>query len=181
MSTLGRYLDLPTVATTVLNAVTAHFAAGGVELPSRQSIAAGSPNEIAWDCEQLTVALQGVGWGQAEEAFSQNVQTGTGMSAQGSRHAVILVGLVRCTPTLSSDGNPPTPEQITSGGLAFFKDAGMLSQALVTACADLKNAVAMGRGNVARSGLIDPIGPSGGFVGMVGSIYISLTDLNTVG
>lgn len=177
-STIGQYPDIPTLAQTLLGAIGAQYQAAGVALPDRQYIAAGAPNQIAWDCEQLVISLQGIGWGVAEEAFQQTVQTGTGASVQGPRHAVLVVQLVRCLPTPEDDGTPPSADDLTDAGLTYLKDCALLSQAMQIAAAELARPENLGRGAVTRFGIVDPEGPAGGFVGASASLYVSLTKLN---
>lgn len=179
-TTLGRYPDLPTVCTTLLAAINAHFAAAGVALPDSQFIAPGVYSEVSWDCEQLFVALQSVGWGVAEEAFQQTVQTGSNMSAMSQRHAVLIVELVRCEPGADGDGSAPEIADTNTAGLAFMKDCALLSQASIVAAAELNQANNLGRGEVVRAGIVEPIGPSGGYQGAALSVYVSLLGLNQV-
>jgi hypothetical protein len=186
VTTLGRWIDVLGAVQIVQAAVLRQFEACGVELPDRQYIAAGLPAEEAWDCEQLVVACQGVAWGVAEEAYQQTVQSGTGMSVQGTRHAVIEVSLVRGITTTNQGRNgQPSVEDMNADGVRFMMDCGIMSQGMIIAASDLaadgiKTAATFPNGLVARPGIIDPIGPSGGYVGVNSTMYVSLTDLNTV-
>jgi len=186
VTTLGRWVDVLGACQTVQAAIQAQFEAAGVELPDRQYIAAGAPGDEAWDCEQLVVALQGIAWGVAEEAYAQAVQSGTNMSAQSMRHAVIEVSLVRAITVTSQRNGQPEVEDMNADGVRFLLDCGVLSQGMVVAASNLHD-VGMDTispvfpgGVVARPGIVDPVGPSGGFVGATATIYVSVMDLNKV-
>lgn len=164
MTTFGKGLELATTAGNILTAVVAHFDAAGVELPERRYVAAGHPREIAWDCEQLTVALEGIGWGQARDESAPNPRVGSPASVYAVRHAIVAVQLVRCTPKANGRDPLPTPEAIHAAGLAYMRDAGLLSQALVTIAAELR--AGLTRESSVELGAIESIGPDGGYHGM---------------
>jgi len=172
----GQGLAVADIAQKILTSVVAHFkTAPQVSLPKRQFIAPGNPRLIAWDAEQLYVAMSGIGLGSAptEPAFAQ--RTGNPISASGIRHAVFEVQLVRCVPESQDGTNPPDPAVITTAGLALMRDAGLLSQALVEACSTVSAALA-GLGSV-QPGAVEILGPEGGMAACAGSIAVSAGNL----
>lgn len=179
MTTAGQALSIRAMAESVLGAIVDHYAATApaVLLPERQYVAPGSPDQIAWDCEQLVVAVAGVGWGQAPAASqSPSPKIGTHVSVTALRHVIFDVSLVRCTP---SDGDPdtglPHAADIHAAGLAYMTDMGLMSQALVVACATVRSG--LDRSGLVEPGAVNPSGPSGGFHGMSAQIAITAGQL----
>jgi len=172
----GQRLTLREMSQAILDAVVAHFAAAGVALPERRYVAPGDPAQIAWDCEQLVVALQGVGWGQSPSAGQALAKTGTMVGATGVRHAVFVIALIRCTP---SDGDRdtgiPDAADIHAAGLDFMTDMGLLSQALLEACAVVQ--AGFSRSALVEPGVVDPQGPSGTMHGMTAQLSITAGEL----
>lgn len=163
---LGQGILVDQMAQLLLDHVVAHFGAAGVELPEHRVVTAGAP---AWDCEQLTVTLVGVGWGQAPDSATPTARPGTPVSVYALRHAVYAVGLVRCVPM--PDPDPPSMAELNAAGLRFMRDAGLLSQALVEVGSGVRNQ--LGPAGSVQAGMIEPIGPDGGFVGMDGQFVIT--------
>jgi hypothetical protein len=176
----GQGLALREVSSTLLDAVVEHFAANGTigdrPLPDRRLVVAGSSSEVAWDCEQLTVALAAVGWGSSPEMGQGTVPFGTAAGAMAVRYVLYSVQLVRCTPVPDEDGEPPSAEELMAAGLSFQRDAGLLSQALVMAASRLRPHLP--RGAVVQAGAIQPVGPQGEYVGMEGEFIVSVTELS---
>lgn len=173
-TSLGKRIYVAELAQKVLDGVVAHFDAVPRELPDRRYVAPGNPQLIAWDCEQLVVALTGVGWGASPEAAAGSVKPGTQMSVQGVRHAVFSIQLVRCTPVSKDTRTPwPPPEEIQAAGVAFMKDAGVLSQALVTLVAELRQSLALDRSGSVEAGALTSLGPEGGHHGMEATLAIT--------
>jgi hypothetical protein len=103
----GDALDIQGMALTIKAAVLAHLQADATfPIPGRVAIAAGSPEQVAWDCEQLLVLLQGIGWGPMEDQAPLAPAMAAVVSARAVRHAVFAVQLVRCTPTGAARGVP---------------------------------------------------------------------------
>lgn len=149
----------------VLKTVEEHFAAAEVSLPDRRYLAAGNPSLVAWDCEQLVVGLSGIGWGAAPDTAPISVKPSAHMSVAGVRHAVFSIQLVRCTPTVSDEEaemNTPYPaaEEIHAAGVAFMRDAGLISQALVEMVSRLQQG--LDRSGIAQAGVVNTLGPEGG-------------------
>lgn len=168
----GNVLGVQGMAETVLSAVEDHFAAAGIALPERRAIAAGSPVEVAWDCEQLLVLLDSIGWGQAIDLSQDSPRTGNPFSAHALRHAVLAVQLVRCTPVGNARNAVPTREALHAAGLQYMTDAGALSQALVEACSRLR--AGLDRDAHVQAGAITPAGPEGAFHGLQSTVAITV-------
>jgi hypothetical protein len=145
-----------------LDGVIQHFDDNGVELPDRRFIAPGNPQLIAWDCEQLYVALTGIGIGAAPDMPVQSPRQGAPVSALNIRHAIFSIQLVRCTPTTSDDdAGFPKAEDIDAAGGRSFRDAGLLSDAVVLMCSQLSKQLPPG--STVQAGLTSSLGPEGGF------------------
>lgn len=166
----GQGIRVDEMAQTLLDHVVVHFEAAGVDLPDHRVVTAGAP---AWDCEQLTVTLVGVGWGQAIDSATESARPGSPLSVYALRHAVYAVSIVRCVPT--NDPDPPSMDELNASGLQFMKDAGLLSQALVEVGSGVRNQ--LGPSGSVQAGMIEPIGPEGGFVGMDGQFIITAATL----
>lgn len=167
---LGQGILVDQLAQLLLDHTIAHFDAAGVELPDHRVVTAGAP---AWDCEQLTATLVGIGWGQAPDSATESARPGSPISVAALRHAVYAVSLVRCVPT--PDPDPPSMLELNTAGLRFMRDAGLLSQALVEVGSGLRNQ--LGPAGSVQAGMIEPIGPDGGFVGMDGQFVITSANL----
>lgn len=151
------------LARRFLDAVVDHFTAAGVDLPDRRFLAAGNPQLIAWDCEQLFVALTGLGIGPAPDSPVQSPRAGGPVGAFNVRHAIFSIQLVRCTPTVGEGSNdvfPPVAE-IDAAGERSINDAGLLSDAVVQMCSRLQKE--LGRNHSVQAGLTSSLGPEGGY------------------
>lgn len=169
----GQYVDVGSIARTVLDGVVAHWAplAPAVTLPDRRFIAPGDPRQVAWDdCEMLFVTCAGILPGQSPGAGAGARQTGNPVSV-GARHAVFAVQIVRC---LDDDGDPPAPDVLTEAGLALLRDAGLLSQALVELCG---RTGALRSAGSAVAGAVEILGPSGGRCAVEGSLTVTAGNL----
>lgn len=179
MSTLGKGLDVQKVAVDLLQTIITHWAAATsldvVPLPTRRAVVPGDPRTIAWDCEQLTVSMVGIGYGQALDEASPSRRAGSPTSVSGLRHAILAVTLVRCTPVGKEDGTPPTVAELDAAGRVFFRDCGMISQALMTYCSDVRKHLSSAES--VQAGAVDPVGPSGGYHGIETTLAITLGNL----
>lgn len=180
MSTLGKGLNIADTAEDLLEHIVRHWAAAPAgtraELPARRGILAGDPRTIAWDCEQLTISMVGIGWGQAIDAASTpSPRTGSPMSVSAMRHVVLAIALIRCTPGGGSDGQPPTIDALNTAGLTFLRDAGLLSQALVNFTTKLRQQ--LGKTASVQAGVVDPYGPAGGYHGAETTLAITVPEL----
>lgn len=174
----GRMLNTGAIGEAIFSGVVAHYEASTdptrEALPARRYIAPGDAAAVAWDCEQFTVCLLGVGLGVAPDAAQGSAKPGTGAGVAGMRHAVFSALLVRCTPTVDRDG-PPEVSALHPAGQAYLTDVGMISQALVEIGSRLH---AIDRSAVITAGNVQPIGPGGGFVGLEGQLTISTVHLS---
>lgn len=173
----GDAISVQSLAAKLLAAVEEHFAAAGEAnaLPGRRGVIPGEPRGVAWDCEQLTVTLAGIGWGQALDASQPSPQTAGPASVMALRHAVLAVTLVRCTPQPSAKGRPPSMDELAAAGARFMRDAGLLSQAVVELCTQLRQGLP--REAKVQPGVVEPIGPTGGYHGLETSLVITAAGL----
>jgi hypothetical protein len=140
-------------------------------LRDRRIMAPGAPELVAYDCEALILTMSGIGRGQAPGA-ARVTTVGPGISAMGLRHIVFSIDLVRWEPMPSGGGTvPPTVETMNAAAAAFFRDAGLLSQALVAVGVDV--ARALPRGSLVEAGAVVPVGPEGGLVGLRGTVSVT--------
>ena len=172
---LGQGLDITSEAATLLDIVVEHFQAAATPLPERQYLVAGDPRQFAWDCEQLTVSLQGIGWGPATSAAPSAPRTGSPAGVLATRHAVLAVTLVRCTPQMTEDGNPPAAGELDAAGREFMRDAGLLSQAIVTYVSSATRR--LDRVASVEAGVVEPIGPSATHHGLEAQLAITVGSL----
>lgn len=171
--TTGQGLRVDLLAADLLAAVITHFATSDRTLPERQYVSGGEPTAVAWDCEQLTVTLEGIGWGIAEESYPVTMQANNNRGL-AQRHAVYDIELVRCVPDTSTIRNGvPEASALNLWGMGILRDMGLLSQATVAFSNTLRKL-----GAVVRPGIVAPAGPSGGFVGSVCQFYVSSMDLS---
>lgn len=176
MSTPFNGLDVAGTGERIKDWVIAKFEASSQPLPERRYCAPGDPRTIAWDCEQFVVALGGIGWGQALDESSSSARTGSPVSVMGMRHAVYTLQLVRCTPQPQGREKLPTVEALDAAGLMYMRDAGLLSQAMLTFAADMHQH--LGKEALVQCGVIEPVGPDGGFHAAEGTITITVGALS---
>lgn len=172
----GDALDIVTLADLVFDAVVSAFEAAGVNLPERRVMAPGAPEQVAWDCSQLVCTMSGIGLGSAPGLNAAPRQAGAQFSAMGLRHVVFTFQLVRCEPKPSGNGTrPPPPTVMSAAARALWRDAGLLSHALVRAGTDLSKGLP--RGTQVEAGAVTPVGPEGGYVGLQTSITVTAGNL----
>lgn len=178
MST-GKGLAITDLAESLLASVVAHWAAqaDAPPLPARRLVLAGDPRTVSWDCEQLTVTLQGVGWGQALDASSLSPRAGAPASVMSLRHAILVVTLVRCIaqPDPRSNTGMPTEAALYEDGVRFMRDAGLLSQALVEYASKISPGLPLE--SSVQAGAIEPIGPSGNYTGLEATLAVTAGQL----
>lgn len=170
-------LDLVPMGNGLLTDVRAFFAGNNIALPDRYYLAPGAPGLIAWDCEQLVVALASVNWGINEDAVQPSPQVGAAAGVFEIRAAQWSVQIVRCTPGMDDNGQPPPPEEIQTAGELFATDAGMLSQFLVNCAAFPANHAWMPTGALVKAGNVVSLGPSGQYHGFEGTLTVTATEL----
>lgn len=173
----GQAISVEALGHKLLAAIEEHFAQAGAgsALPERRAVMPGEPRGVAWDCEQLAITIVGVGWGQALDASSPSPQTAGQTAVMALRHVVYAATLVRCTPAPFNDGSPPDMTALAAAGAQFFRDAGLLSQALVEFASKLRQGLP--REARVQPGAVEPIGPSGGFHGLEGTMAITAAAL----
>jgi hypothetical protein len=173
----GQAISVEDLGHKLLAAIEQHFAQAGAgnALPERRAVMPGEPRGIAWDCEQLSITLVGVGWGQALDASSPSPQTGGQSAVMAVRHAVYAVTLVRCTPPPFEDGSPPDLAELAASGAKYLREAGLLSQALVEFASRLRQGLP--RGASVQPGAVEPVGPSGGFHALEATMAITAANL----
>lgn len=173
---VGRGLKIVQLAEIVQAKIVSHYATAGADLPTNQFFLAGDPAVAAWDCEQFTIGLSGVGWGWAEDNQPQtSPQTGTHFNVTSLRHVVFAIQIVRCTPSAGKNGIP-TVAEIDTAGRASMKDAGLLSQALVMAVKEINQQVTRNEGK-AQAGAIVPAGPEGKYHAITGTLSVTAGNL----
>lgn len=132
-------LPVRLVLEATLAGVVEHWPADADPLPARRYIAAGSPQGVPWDCEQLTVAVAAV----APQPVTATVAAGpaagatvtrVGQVAQRAMQYVrslgVAIELVRAHPV--ADGEEPVPEDLLhAAGLRQADDLAALSGAVV--------------------------------------------------
>lgn len=185
MTSAGQGLRVKTIANQLLAAVIEHWsialAASGadvVALPERRYVHAGDPSSVPWDCEQLTVALSGIGFGPAEDAAPTTPRAGGPANVLSVRHAVFDLALVRCIPTPSGrNATPPSVAELQAAGDRFMRDAGLLSQALVRWGTRTRGLLVNDGASSVGLGVIEPGDASGGFVAITGSALVTAGDL----
>lgn len=122
-------------AAGVRDAVAAALAAAARPAFPRVYVSDGA--DVAYDCEQLVVAVENVRSGLPGEAGFVY------LDARLTWTAVLAVHAVRCAPTLDDQGNPPEPAEITASAAGIQGDgAALLEGARVYAQACRRAAVA---------------------------------------
>lgn len=173
---IGERLNILEIAQSIRQGVIDHWAARTDQqvepLPDRRLILGGDPAIVAWDCEQFTVALQGIGDGQSDDTAATAPQLGAGTSVFNVRHAIFEVALMRCVEVVDDEGKAPPDPVMQAEGERFMRDAGMLSQALTEIASRVKRNL-LEQGGIARVGSILPVGPDGGFSGVVGLFQVT--------
>lgn len=176
---LGNRLNVLEIGQTLLEGVVQHWTARtdpAVEpLPDRRYLYGGDAAVVPWDCEQFTVAMQGIGNGQGEDASATAPPLGAGTSVFNVRHVIFEILVLRCVAVVDDEGNAPPVSVMHAEGERAFRDAGMLSQALTEIAASVRPQLE--KGGIARAGQVLAVGPEGGFGGVVGLFQVSLLGL----
>lgn len=176
---LGQALDVHRIGKSLFDAVVDHFAARSQpqyqDLPARRYIATGDASSIAWDCEQFTVSLEGIGAGPSQDAPAPARRPGTGVSVSSARHAIFMCSLVRCVPTMDDSGNFPPVAALATSGELFLRDAGLLSQAVVEWASQMRRQ--LGPSSEIVLGDVLPVGPEGIHAGLICSAQVTVTEL----
>ncbi len=88
------------LATDILTSVVDRLTGAGIGVPDRRYVHAG---EVAFDCEQLVVTIPEAGLTHAFPGESAKVE-----HCSPPRHVAVEAWLVRCVPSLTDSGDPPT-------------------------------------------------------------------------
>lgn len=179
MTTVEKGLDVGELAIEILTGVEEYFAAVGVDLPTRRFVSAGDTGTIAWDCEQLTVCMVGIGYGANEDQNSLSGKVRAQLSTR-IRSVIFSVVLVRCI-TSKPERNERWPSVIAlhDDGVRFMKDVGHMSQAILQLATRRNgriNVMADGDG-YAQAGAVTPLGPEGGYVGLDAAFQVTVGTL----
>ena len=110
------------VASRCLAVVVDAFAAALVELPERQYVAPGLI--VAYDCEQVTVAVQQVGTGIPGTRANRPIA-----NCPPTKMGTFRVEIVRCTPVLDENGEPPSVADLVANAKLLLKDLDVLESA----------------------------------------------------
>lgn len=179
MTTTEKGLDVGELATEILTGVEEYFAAINVDLPERKFVSAGDTGSIAWDCEQLTVCMTGIGYGANEDQNSISGKARAQLSTR-IRYVIFSVVLVRCITTDNERGSRwPSVIDLHDDGVRFMQDVGHMSQALLQLATRRNGPIhAMSDADgYAQAGAVTPIGPEGGFVALDGAFQITVGQL----
>jgi hypothetical protein len=166
-------LQLAPTGQGLLDWVETSYANAGRTLPERRVLVPGAPGVIAWDCEQLTVALASITTGGTVASVNILPQLGSGAGVGLLRQATWAIQVVRCSPTPDEDGNPPSVDELTAAADLQLDDAGMLSQALVNLVAAQLHPEWLPPGGVVNAGQVATLGPEGGFQAVEASLTLS--------
>jgi hypothetical protein len=173
-------IDLITIPKALLAYVVSYFGQAGVLLPTRQMMVAGPSVNTSFDCEQLTVTLDTLGWGRARDATQLSPTFGKQASIDAQRHGEWVVTLVRCWPTGDDEGNLVDPDTLEEAAEGIARDTGLLSQALVNFVAfqEFNVDAPIPPGGSVQAGAVSFVGPSGGYIGINGSLVSTVAELN---
>lgn len=147
------------LASNVLDAIVAGWPVGATALPERQYVTFG---DVAWDCEQLVVAIERVFGIDGDVTGETYIQDGTLRGFQG-----VTVGawLIRCVPDIDSalDGQLIFPSVADLDASAQILCADPIHMWNTIASAQAAGAIASCNGLAFQDA--DPAGPLGGFGG----------------
>ena len=154
------------LAVSALDAIETHYAGAGVALPDRRLVSAG---QSPWDCELVNVWVQRDYPTAGGPEFATQVSIGA-HPGHFFRAAVLGVQVVRCYPTISDDGTPPSPTEETEAAELVHGDVDLCWQALLAANAA---GTFSQRNGVAYEGWV-ALGPDGGLAGGVLTVHALL-------
>lgn len=148
-------------ACTALNASNSNC-----KCPCRKFINVG---ETAWD----QCCPDGQLWANIERIFTYKTFPIAAANVEGCQTplaADVVIGLIRCAPTMNTNGEAPTPDQLTNAAIEFYADAQAIYQGLICCLVPTRRCqeFAMGAQRF--------IGPRGGCVGVETRLTIQLTD-----
>lgn len=118
-----------TMAGDVLQAVVDHYADAGVSLPGRQYVSSGG---VAWDCEQVVVAIERT-YGVAAGAIDETLESHPRMVGHTLRSATAAVSIVRCAPEVDEETAMPSIVNEEAVAEIVLRDAMLIPAALIAA------------------------------------------------
>lgn len=150
------------LADGLLDAVVSAYADASVEtLPGRRYVHAGL---VAFDCEQLVVTVGPAFRGQP--AAPSPIE-----NRPGDLWAIQLgVLLLRCVPTLTDQGTPPSADELNAAGRELSIDARILTIGLTPKLKESPFDVC----TLVATGNLDAQGPEGGFGGWLLPIQVTV-------
>jgi hypothetical protein len=134
--------------------------------PCRKFINVG---ETVWD----QCCPDGQLWASIERIFTYKTFPIAASNPEGCQTplaADVVIGLIRCAPTMGNNGEAPTPDELTNAAIEFYADAQTVYQGLICCLIPTRKCqeFAMGQQRF--------IGPRGGCVGVETRLTIQLTD-----
>lgn len=162
-----RVIDVAAPALRLLDAVVAHFAANGWDLPERRYVAHGAQHSMAVDDAHLLVSLVQVVPGPADNTERAGGLPGSGIGAIAMPRATLMLRLMRCVTTVDAKGRAPAAAKLHEDGLRLLADPGRMLSAIEAWLA------AERLQKTATWGEIEPQGPEGGISGHLAVVTIS--------
>jgi hypothetical protein len=168
-------LDLESIARGLLEETRRWFTeVAGLSLPERQHLAPGNPALIAWDCPQLTVAVGGTALGVMEGVPAIPDPIPGPMAGLQLRWAGFAVALVRCTPALNDQGEPPSAAELDAAGGEAMRDCGALSSMMTHLAANPEQFPWLPQPAQVRAGAVTQIGPLGALTGYQADLQVTV-------
>lgn len=144
------------LAWDILHAVEQHFLNEGVNLPERRYVHVG---QVALDCEQLVLAV---------DQLTAGLPLGTPPSSRCVQPKTLRarLWLIRCVPTLTEQGDPPSFASLDESARTLLIDAWTLPAAVLYA----QSSGAFGDCSWVEAGPLASVGPEGALGGWALSI-----------
>lgn len=145
----------------ILEQVVASYAAVPMDLPDRKYWTLQQP---AADCEQLVV------WFNQAYMGPPGDEAQTPQRCHSPRSAVVMIQVIRCVPTMSSRGKPPSAEQIQGASEQLATDAWLL----LDIAGDLDQWDNLGGPGLGVIATVNADEPSGGFQGVTLQLTLAI-------
>jgi hypothetical protein len=167
-------LAVAPIARGLLTEVVNHYADAAVALPERRCLVPGAPGAVAWDCEQVTLALAQLSVDTGGNQASLLPMAGSAAGVMLTRLATFAIQVVRCSPVSDDEGTPPAPELLETAALTAYDDVGMLSQLLVEVAALVPGTRSwLPIGSRVNAGQVASLGPEGGMQAVEATVTVS--------
>lgn len=153
---------LSVLAHDLLDSVVTRMAGDVDPLPDRQYVWSGA---VAVDCEQVVVALEQLFQGLPGVADSAALQCTVLRTTQ------LAIYVIRCVPTSSADGTPPSETVMDASGTTMLTDAHVLMRSVVEGYRAGDFAGTCDSFSIVN---LLPVGPSGGYGGNVLRVQVQL-------